>query len=65
MYPLNNSGVDSGKESEQRKVGVDVTVVIDLQNSLCGKWKTVDIIPCYRRRGVMQHHMLMAIPAYN
>ena len=45
MYPFNISGVDAGKESEQVKGGVDITVVITYKNPFVvnGKLVTVSI----------------------
>ena len=34
MDPFNISGIDGGKESEQRKVGLDVTAIITYKNTL-------------------------------
>ena len=63
--PFNISGVDGGKESEQGELGVYVTTVINCKTPLCGKWKTGDSLPLSRRRGGMQHHILLTITADN
>ena len=41
MDPFNKSGVDRGKESEQLKVGLDVTAVINYKNTFAVNRKRV------------------------
>ena len=62
---FNISGVDGVKKSEQWKVGVYIDAVISYKKSLSGKRKTGDSLPRYSRRGGIQHHIFMAIPADN
>ena len=61
---FNISGVELEKEGEQGKGGVDVTAVFTYKNPFVVNGKRVSLSH-YRRRGGMQHHIFMAIPAEN